>query len=615
LGVVLYVFSLALSVAVEGGQGEFAHLPFTTDPLPFTPMRGFTFEQLVGHLSSLFLATPGLLLIWRAVRAGPEVAALGAAVWKKLALYTGGFSIALSGLVMLLLLRGRPIVDDELAYAFQAQLLVDGKLAFSDIVYPISEVFTVQTALGPTGKYLIGEPLVQTLGVLVGVPALAHLPLSCATLYFVYRAVRLECGVELAALTVALVALSPMYILTVATGMSQCASLFSVALALLGYAELSRDRVKLGAFLVGLGVSFGVFVRIQVAVPVGGVVVLASAVSLAKRRELVGLAVLLAPLLVGATLLGGYNQALTGAWYRLPWYAMERVEHYGFGQVWLDNSYRHTPWTALENLGVVALRLNLWWLGWPSSWLLMWFWFRQGKPFKGPRIWLACGATVLLFEAGYYSTGISDTGAIYHFELLLPLALLGANAIARGSSRAARSTLALLVVQFGLGTAGFLFLQTSRLARLVEDIHSEADMVMAHLPDHSLLFWEPYCSEAVSRGWVHEKFPKRFRRATDRVVTFPRPPLKQLPAYLEHYPDRKCFYFHLNPESHEPQLLPCGAALPYLKRSATRLPAGAMCLSIAPTAAVLGLYDPVESVKKSTLLKQPFEAGKPGGPH
>jgi hypothetical protein len=36
-----------------------------------------------------------------------------------------------------------------------------------------------------------------------------------------------------------------------------------------------------------------------------------------------------------------------------------------------------------------------------------------------------------------------------------------------------------------------------------------------------------------------------------------------------------------------------------------------MCLSIVPTAARLGLYDPIESVKKSALRKQPFEARKP----
>src|SRR3970282_1990705 len=107
--------------------------------------------------------------------------------------------------------------------------------------------------------------------------------------------------------------------------------------------------------------------------------------------------------------------------------------------------------------------------------------------------WLWMGALVTLFEAFYYSTGVSDTGPIYHYELLLPLGVLGANAITRGLSSEPRKASTLLAVHFVLGWTTFMWFETNRLDRLVHHIHAEAEEALARVRPPALLFYERRC--------------------------------------------------------------------------------------------------------------------------
>ena len=202
------------------------------------------------------------------------------------------------------------------------------------------------------------------------------------------------------------------------------------------------------------------------------------------------------------------GEALTGSPFILPWFMLEPVERYGFGQVWDFSAYRHTPWTALQNLGVLAVRFNAWWLGWPSGLLLLWLWWRNGRPLDGALVWILAGAAILLFQSLYYSTGVSDTGVTYHYELLLPAAVLGANAIRQGWRAAPRFTSALLVVHFAAGTAGFLWFHAGRLGRLADAIHQDADAALARVQRPALLLYDVHCSRCVRVGWVLSCFPR-----------------------------------------------------------------------------------------------------------
>ena len=95
-----------------------------------------------------------------------------------------------------------------------------------------------------------------------------HVPIAALTLWAFYAAVRRLASVEIAAFSAILLASSPMFILTSATGQSEAASLLCVVGAGLGYALVVTEQRGLGAFLVGMCIGFGMTVRVQVAAPI-----------------------------------------------------------------------------------------------------------------------------------------------------------------------------------------------------------------------------------------------------------------------------------------------------------------------------------------------------------
>lgn len=568
-GGMLYLAAVVGLELLPTGPGEFAYRGGYLRPLPFAPMRGFTAEQALDHGIRLILMAPGLLLLAFGVgRAARRLRAPGEGTLGRLALGASALSVLLSTALLLGVFGGRAIVDDELTYAMQAQLLADGRLAIDNLPSITREPFTVASELGFTGKYLPGEPLVQLPGVLVGLPALMHLPLAALTLLLLHRLVAMTVDRTLAAWAVILLALSPTFIVTAATGQSTTTSLFCVVLAGYGLARLRHGGGPVrGALLLGFAVSFGMHVRPQATAPVGTVLVVAAGLSLVRGRRWLALALLAAVLTLGAGTVLAYNHVVAGSPLTLPWFLFQPIEHYGFGRVWTNVDYEHTPLSALVNLAVVAVRFNAWWLGWPASLLVMlWWWWRVGRPARGAGLWLICGAAVVVFEGLYHSTGISDTGPMYHFELLVPLVWLGAHAVRRGMQVHPRWAVAVLLVHFCFGTTSFLGFHVRRLDRLVTALHHTPDRVLAALPTPALLLYESHCSERRTQGWIWSAFPKRIRRKAAPVVTYPRPEPRHLNAYLAAFPERRCFYFRRVPPHMAPQLLPCSEARPLLAR-------------------------------------------------
>ena len=592
-GLLLLVCAQAGVHAIPQGPSEFAYAPFTPGPLPFSPMRGFTAEQLAEHLSRLLLGTPGLLLLlwgvggirWRQRFVVP------ASLHPRLALAASAISLLWISYLLFFVYQGRAIIDDELTYRMQAMQLAEGLLGRSEPALHFLDKGSFRSLLGVTGKYYPGEPLLQLPGAMLGYPALGHLPLAALTLLLAYRALKLQAGTVVASWTVVLIAASPMFLLTTPTGQSVSSSLFCVVAAGYGYVQLSHGRPLFGALVLGAAVSLGMAVRPQSMAPVGLVLVIAALIWLLGRRRRLAVLALLSLLGVGATLLLWYNKQITGSYITLPWSMIKPVEQYGFGEVWEISSYRHTPLAALQNLGVVALRFNGWWLGWPSSLLLLWLWWRHGRPLDGGLIWLAAGLALILFEGGYYSTGVSDTGAMYHYELLVPAAVLGANLLRQGFVGAPRFTVVALVCCAVFGSAGFLVYQTARIQRLVDAIHQPTDELLSRVKGPAVVYYDVRCSETLEVGWIHSAFPRRYRSRYDRIVTYPRPPVAQLAAHRRQLPGRSCWYYRRDPQNGKPRIHRCEE----VKQSFVRPYADGKqqyCLSLKSTAERNGWYDP-----------------------
>ncbi len=550
---------LALYVWLEGllprGRQEFAYFPFLADPLPFAPMRGFTFEQLARHLGRTFLLGPALLLLAFAAARRWRLRPPGQEARRRLLIGVAGVSVALTALVMIFVLRGRAIVDDELIYRQQADLLISGRLAEDTVPRWGNEVFTIRTRIGATGKYLFGEPTVQVPGTILGLPALLHLLLAPLALWAWYRSLRFDTGAGVAAWATLLVAVSPMFILTNALALSHTTTLACVTLAGLGYQWARHGRPIGGAALTGAALGFGLTVRPQVIVPVGLVLGLATLFQLVRRGRRLAVAVLIASGSFWLLLIAAYNWALSGSALTLPWYLFKPGERFGFGEVG-GVAFIHTPQAAVENLLVTAVRFNGWWLGWPLSFGLIAAWLVLGRPRDGARLWLAAGAALILFNVFYYSTGISETGPIYYFELLLPAAVIGAHAVVRGLERWPRAATAILLVHFAAGTTSFLWENLARLDRLVTTIHAPAEALLEKIEPPALLIHENHWRESMRFGWVWS-FPMRLRSDRHPVVTFPRGQPEDVFALLKHYSGRACWYYRLDPATRKPRLMRC----------------------------------------------------------
>jgi hypothetical protein len=105
------------------------------------------------------------------------------------------------------------------------------------------------------------------------------------------------------------------------------------------------------------------------------------------------------------------------------------------------------------------------------------------------------------------------------------------------------------------------------LNRLVTTIHRTSDETLSRIaPTPALLLHERMSSEAVTRGWVFDSFPRRFRGKSDAIVTFPRVSSDIVARAERAYPGRSCWYFRYHPGTDESELLRCEDAKALLER-------------------------------------------------
>lgn len=580
-------------LSLPRGPAEFVSWP-PLEPLPFAPLRGFSYEQLARHGGRLLLLGPAAVALTAALVGllGSRLESLAKRSTLSAQLLCGVGFLACA-FVFFGVIGGRALIDDELVYAQQAELLSRGVLAEAEVPPWAAETFTVRTALGATGKYLFGEPLVQTVGVLTGWPGLLHLPLLLVTLLAWHQQLREPLGEEVSAWATAGVALSPMVLFTAATGLSHVTSLACIVLGGLGVQWLvDGRRPLLGALLAGNALGFAATVRLQTAVPMGAVLVGYAVVRGWRQGRRGSVALMVACGSLWGVLIALYNQALTGSALRLPWSLYRPLERYGFGRVLEGDDFVHSAWTAFENLAVLAVRFNAWWLGLPFGLGLLVIWWVVGRPGAGTatsRLWAAAGLALVIFHVPYYSTGVSETGPIYLFELVLPLSLVSATALCAALQRWPAATVAGVVVHLLVGTVWFSVENARRIDRQLDFVHGPAEAALERVEGPALVLYETAPQETVRLGWINGGFPKRWRHPQSDVVTYPRGDGALARGLREHYSDRACWYYRVDPALMQPQLLACSDAEELLARPA-RLPGRP--LAIGSTAMRKGLLDP-----------------------
>lgn len=330
-------------------------------------------------------------------------------------------SAALHHVVM----RGEPVADDEMTYAFEAQTLLHGRL-----VNPLPEdpaffrnQFVLLNARGWYGKYPIGHPLVLALGEALGARRAVGPALAFVAIVLTFLVGRALFGPTRAALGAALLCVSPQFIGTHATQLSQTTSSVAMLVGAWLLLRLREDPRLRWAACAGATWGFALLVR-----PLPGALFLAVACashlfeertssSGARRSRVLELLAGAPGVLVAVALLAWANRSQTGSAVLSAYDASHVSAGLGLPE----------PAAVAASVGGALIRQNLWLFGWTASLAFVAF----ARPRTARALFWGLIAAEYAYRVIAPKTVVASTGPIYVFEIVPLLALATADGAVR----------------------------------------------------------------------------------------------------------------------------------------------------------------------------------------
>jgi Dolichyl-phosphate-mannose-protein mannosyltransferase len=319
-------------------------------------------------------------------------------------------------------LLDQPVTDDELAYSFTARLLSMGRVTSIPPIPAefVRNTFVLADAEHWHGKYPLGHSLALAPFEWLGRPDLLGPLLAAANVLLASAVARRLLGRRRGLLATLLLAISPHFILTHATLLSQTTSTFAALAAALAALRARESRSTATSALAGALLGFGILVR-----PMPGMLV-AAAITLhqlhAQRRALtVPAAAAWALCLVACAALVPVTNYLQ---YGSPWSSGYVEVHASYG------AFQNIDGELSNSLGGAILRENVWLLAWPLSLAFVpWARLRDERLL----IW-GVVAAVYAYRALVPKTVVSVTGPIYMTEAVPWLCMASADGIARADA-------------------------------------------------------------------------------------------------------------------------------------------------------------------------------------
>jgi len=403
----------------------------------FIPSRG----ELSLKLHTLVFLLPASMLIAVALAALPSCSrpllrgfdALRTGLGRFWPLGTALLVLLLAASARLWVLRDAPVTDDENVYLFQAELLTRGRLFAESLPSAVRGFFDNQFIINDGrwfGLYFVGHPAVLAAAMRAGLARWVGPVEAALTVLLAVGIARRIFGERAAALTGALLVLSPFLILLSATQLSQPTS--ALALTLLIYAGLrieATPRAPGWWALAAAATSAAFLIRPQAAVILAAPMLLRLAWLLLRGRlrpSPLGPALFVLVATAGAALFFWVNWTLTGSPLRTGYHAYWAHEAYwAHGRV---PDWHNTPLYPFRELGQNLLQLNAWLFGWPLSLAFAPLFARSGRAWVLTAMPLAAlGA--LGAQASIGVASVSAVGPVYLGETIVPLAALTASGI------------------------------------------------------------------------------------------------------------------------------------------------------------------------------------------
>ncbi|HEY6881436.1 MAG TPA: glycosyltransferase family 39 protein [Polyangiales bacterium] len=442
-------------------------------------------------------------------------------------------------------LGGEPVADDELVYEFSARNLVLGKLTSVPPIDPdfLRNQFIVIDGRRWHGKYPLGHSLLLAPFELLGRVDLLGGSLALANLAATYAVARRLIGERAGFAASLLLAVSPHFLLTHATLLSQTSSSLLTLLAVL--ASLRHDETQAARWLVLMGavLGLGVCTRPMPLLLVAVVLIAervwhAGSTSVALRQGLYWGA----PLAAFAALFLWVNYVQSES----PWSSGHKEWHQG-----ALGTFQNIQGELTNSLGGALVRENAWLFGWPWSLLFVPF---ARLPRKAALAW-GIVATGLVYRLVVPKTVVASTGPIYITELVPWLCITSVSGMQRVHGLliklelpAARERVAALAAA-GFVVAGCTFwpIETRELVRGARAREGVKRALLDQGTSRALVFCDTVIDPTSFASWAYFA-PNPWPDLRDDVLYLRVPPgtdgmPRALRLWQDRFPDRPAFLY------------------------------------------------------------------------
>ena len=472
-------------------------------------------------------------------------------------------------------LMNAPITDDESTYEFIAETLLQGRLVNpvpSDPDFYANQ-FIVINDHGWYGKYPVGHPAVLALGLALGIRNLFPPFITALSLLVTFLIGERIFGKKAAVIAVVLLLLSPHFVWTGATLLSQTTTTLLMLLGLWATIRFDETHRMGWGWAAGAALTWGVVAR-----PMPGalfLIVLFGVVALPSKgapyitqfktnlKYLIPVAVVAA---CGAALMLYVNVQQTGEPFKTGYHEVHG-DDIGVGVQHLGSSL------VAMSVGAALLRQNFWLFGWPLSLLFVWF-MKRNRYFV---YMLGLIGAEYAYRILVPKTVVSTTGPIYVTEIVPLLALATASGMVeltealkkKGVHRAGEAVISTTVA--GMIVAVFCFwpfqiagIRSGALMwRTPYTVLTERNVTTA------IVFASKMVSPRSGATWAY--FPPNPSPSLDDDILFLRIPKTEgsvrrrlVDFWKKQYPDREAFYLKLTDDSTE--VVPLAESPPQGKR-------------------------------------------------
>ncbi|MBN2719104.1 MAG: glycosyltransferase family 39 protein [Deltaproteobacteria bacterium] len=318
-----------------------------------------------------------------------------------------------------------PVADDESTYLFIAKTLMQGRIVNAPPDDPdfYRNQFVVLSDHGWYGKYPLGFPLLLAGALFTGTLLFLGPFFAACTVVLTYLIAKRLTDVKIACLSVGLLVISPHFVFTFATLLSQVGSTTFTLLGILLFFQLQETRRWYFALLAGIVWGTAVLIRplpcaLFLLISAAAFVIPPRTVSILQhlKANWLNLIFALIPIALVAVVFFLVNRIQTGDVLRSGYHVVHG-ETLGIAA--------DTSWQTGMSVAASLWRQNFWLFGWPVS-ILFLFFIRQHK-----RFFLIWGmiAAVYVYRIVAPKAVVSTTGPLYVTEIVPMLALLSAEGL------------------------------------------------------------------------------------------------------------------------------------------------------------------------------------------